>query len=76
MWEHDRSASRGFMACRGLYIFTHDDALGKAAAQDLFARVAVRRRDEAAAPRFFEDYIVKVADSDLPEGVALTRLVG
>lgn len=23
MWEHDRSASKGVMACRGLYIFKH-----------------------------------------------------
>jgi len=23
MWDHDRSASKGVMACRGLYVFKH-----------------------------------------------------
>ncbi|MDP2830203.1 MAG: type I-C CRISPR-associated protein Cas7/Csd2 [Sulfuricellaceae bacterium] len=23
MWDHDRSASKGFMSCRGLYVFKH-----------------------------------------------------
>lgn len=76
MWEHDRSASRGFMACRGLYVFTHDNPLGKAAAHDLFARVTVRQKEGVAAPRSIDDYTVAVAGTDLPEGVTLTRLVG
>jgi len=32
MFEHDRSAARGEMACRGLYIFTHDRPQGAAPA--------------------------------------------
>src|SRR5205807_484802 len=28
MWEIDRSASRGFMATRGLYVFEHASPLG------------------------------------------------
>lgn len=32
MWEIDRSASRGFMATRGLYVFSHDSGLGNAPA--------------------------------------------
>src|SRR5207248_866109 len=39
MWDLDRSSSRGMMACRGLYVFTHDNGLGNAPAQSLFERV-------------------------------------
>ncbi len=33
MWEIDRSASRGLMCTRGLYVFEHDSPLGAAPAQ-------------------------------------------
>ena len=36
MWELDRSASRGMMAPRGLYVFSHDNKLGRAPAHKLF----------------------------------------
>lgn len=75
MWDVDRSASRGMMALRGLYVFSHDDALGKAPAQDLFDRVSVSRIDESSAPRRFRDYQVSVDAADLPEGVTLTQVV-
>ncbi len=76
MWDLDRSAARGMMACRGLYVFSHDSPLGNAPSHELFERVQVRRRPAEAPPRSFEDYEVTVDDSDLPGGVALTRLVG
>lgn len=75
MWDLDRSASRGLMSCRGLYIFTHDSPLGKAPAQQLFERIRVPRSG-VEAPRSFADYQVSVNDADLPPGVTLTRLVG
>jgi len=75
MWALDRSASRGFMECRGLCVFSHDKELGNAHAHDLFERVHVRRRDEEKVPRSFSDYEVTVNDKDLPEGVRLTCLV-
>ena len=28
MWDMDRSASRGLMACRGLYVFSHESPMG------------------------------------------------
>src|SRR5262249_2822808 len=43
MWEMDRSASRGLMATRGLYVFEHESALGNAPAHELFDRVGVAR---------------------------------
>jgi CRISPR-associated protein Csd2 len=77
MWDLDRSASRGFMACRGLYIFSHTNGLGNAPAHTLFEGITVRRDEEIEAPRKFCHYVVTVKDqNDLPEGVTLSRLVG
>lgn len=75
MWALDRSSSRGFMECRGLCVFSHDNEIGNAAAHKLFEQVTVRRKDGVEAPRSFADYEVNVDDKDLPEGVQLTRLV-
>ncbi|HXK33092.1 MAG TPA: type I-C CRISPR-associated protein Cas7/Csd2 [Dehalococcoidia bacterium] len=76
MWDLDRSSSRGLMALRGLYVFTHDSKLGNAPAHALFDRVSVRRNEGVEAPRAFTDYTVTVDDASLPQGVTLTRLVG
>jgi CRISPR-associated protein Csd2 len=75
MWDLDRSASRGMMACRGLYIFTHDSSLGNAPAHKLLERVRVEKRADVIAPRSFGDYILSVNDADMPNGVTLTPLV-
>lgn len=75
MWDVDRSASRGMMSPRGLYVFTHQSSLGNAPAHQLFDRVKVVRRPEVEAPRAFTDYEVQVADGDLPEGITLSRLI-
>ncbi len=73
MFEHDRSAARGEMATRGLYVFKHDSELGNAPAHALFERIqAVKNTD---VPRSFKDYDVTVNDADLPAGVTLLRKV-
>lgn len=76
MWDIDRSASRGLMALRGLYVFSHESDKGNAPAHKLFDTVSLKRRDGVAAPRAFTDYEVKVDDAGLPAGVTLTRVVG
>ena len=76
MWDLDHSASRGMMALRGLYVFSHDDKLGSAPAQDLFERVTIDRKANVEAARAFRDYNVAVDESDLPAGVTLTTVVG
>jgi len=58
MFEHDRSAARGQMSTRGLYVFKHDSELGNAPAYSLFDRLQVARKPEAAIPRRFDDYAV------------------
>lgn len=76
MWDLDRSAARGFMSLRGLYIFTHDNPLGNAHSHELFDKIKITRKEGVEAPRSFGDYIVSVNDQGLPEGITLTRLVG
>lgn len=76
MWDLDRSSSRGMMACRGLYVFSHENALGNAPAHALLERIVVKRRDGVEVPRKFEDYEVTIREVNLPAGVTLTRLIG
>lgn len=58
MFEHDRSAARGQMATRGLYVFKHDSELGNAHAHALFDRLVVKRSPEVEVPRDFGAYSV------------------
>ena len=76
MFEHDRSAARGEMATRGLYVFKHDSQLGNAPAHDLFARVQPTLKKDVLVPRDFDDYNISVNVADLPQGVELIRSVG
>ena len=75
MWDVDRSSSRGMMACRGLYVFSHESKLGNAPAASLLDRISVRRKEGVEAPRSCADYDVLVDGEGLPHGVALTRVV-
>jgi len=70
MFEHDRSAARGEMTLRGLYVFTHDSPLGNAHAHELFDLITVRRVN--TPPRAFSDYSVQVGNP--PKGVTLHTL--
>jgi CRISPR-associated protein Csd2 len=76
MWDLDRSAARGMMNPRGIYVFTHENKLGNASSQQLFERVRLRLNDDEASLRKFSDYTVEVDEENLPEGVTLTRVVG
>ena len=74
MFEHDRSAARGEMSTRGLYVFKHESELGNAHAHELFKRVTAKKRVDT--PRDFGDYEVSVDDANLPANVKLQRKVG
>ncbi|SCX21625.1 CRISPR-associated protein, Csd2 family [Nitrosomonas eutropha] len=76
MFEHDRSAARGEMATRGLYVFKHNSELGNAPAHSLFARIQPKLKNENSIVRDFSDYTVMVDEADLPQGVTLQRIVG
>ncbi len=57
MFDHDRSAARGEMASRGLYVFQHESDLGNAPAHALFDRLTVSRVGDDVA-RDFSAYSV------------------
>ncbi len=76
MWDLDRSASRGMLACRGLHVFSHEHRLGNAAAHELFDRVTVERRANVEAARSVNDYEISIDRTELPDRVELHSLVG
>jgi len=86
MFDHDRSASKGMMSVRKLFIFKHvgtdtdteqrkrQAMLGCAPAWqllDLGRIVEVRLKDESRPPRRFEDYEIIVHRERIPAGVEL-----
>ena len=76
MFEHDRSAARGEMSTRGLYVFKHESELGNAHAHSLFERIQVKRKTGMDVVRSFDGYDVTVDESAMPAGVSLERRVG
>lgn len=72
MFEHDRSAARGFMSTRALLVFEHESALGNAPAHRLFEAISVKRAPDSAGPaRQFSDFKVMVDQDKIPNGVRL-----
>jgi len=68
MWDQDRSAARGRMACRGLHVFTHTNPLGDAPRHRLVERVGIVTQHAPA--RSFADYTVTVALDGLPQEIS------
>ena len=81
MFEHDRSAARGEMSTRGLYVFKHDCELGNARSHALFDKLKVAQTNPGEVARSFDAYQVafdgkalQVGESVAPvPGVTLTR---
>ena len=70
MFENDRSAARGLMSSRKLFVFKHESKLGNAPAHRLFEAVKVNRLiPDAQEERSFSEYTIEVGD--IPEGVEL-----
>lgn len=70
MFENDRSAARGLMSSRKLFVFKHESKLGNAPAHRLFEAVKVNRLiPDAQEARSFSDYTIE--GGDIPEGVEL-----
>jgi CRISPR-associated protein Csd2 len=79
MFDHDRSAARGEMSTRGLYVFKHEGVLGDAPAHSLFDLVEVKQNDPAATTRAFSDFTVSAPAAGQLAGfprVTLERIVG
>ena len=84
MFEHDRSAARGEMSARKLYVFRHASALGVTHAEKLFSRVQAwrvhkgsraeigdERTDNWPVARSFADYEVTLDQENLPGGIEI-----
>lgn len=86
MYDHDRSASKGMMSCRGLYVFKHvgteadperrikQAMLGCAPAHKLLdkdAIIEIKKKKDGAPRSFADNYDVVVHRDRLPVGVEL-----
>ena len=64
MWDHDRSASKGVMSCRGLYVFQHvgtdSDAAQRVRQAMLGCAPAQRMLDFSTSDRKFDNAIVEI----------------
>ena len=76
MFEHDRSAARGQMATRGLYVFAHDSELGNAPAHALFERLTVTPRAADQVARSFDAYNVAFDGEGLAVGAEVQAAPG
>ncbi len=74
MFEEDRSAARGLMSSRKLFVFKHESNLGNAPAHALFDLIKVERVGNGRPPRGFTDYRIRV-EKDLPQGVELIEML-
>jgi CRISPR-associated protein Csd2 len=75
MFDHDRSAARGKMTSRRLFVFKHDSALGNAPASALFESITAGIIDPSKPPRLFSDYVISTCENAVPAGVELLKLL-
>jgi len=75
MFDHDRSAARGKMSSRKLFIFKHDCKLGNAQANKLFDCISVKRINTNAPSRAFADYKIILDSEAVPQGVVVSELL-
>jgi len=71
-FEFDRSAARGFMSARGLWIFSHDHKYGNAPVHQLFDRLSIETKN--TPPRKFNDYNITFDETPV-DGITITKLV-
>jgi CRISPR-associated protein Csd2 len=74
LFDLDRSASRGEMEVRGLYLFEHASKLGNARAHDLFDKITI---PPTKTPRAFSDYCFAPPEdgTEIMPGVTVWRYV-
>jgi CRISPR-associated protein Csd2 len=75
MFEHDRSAARGFMSARKLYVFEHDSSIGNIPAYKLFDLIEIKRKDTNLPVRNFSDYEITIKEENKKEEVRLIEKI-
>lgn len=75
MFDHDRSAARGKMSSRKLYVFKHDSKLGNAPANILFDAITAERIDSNKPAQKYSDYNIAIAKDSIPQGVEVLELL-
>ncbi|MGD9677392.1 MAG: type I-C CRISPR-associated protein Cas7/Csd2 [Vulcanibacillus sp.] len=75
MFEHDHAAARGKMAVRKLVVFKHNTELGNAQSHKLFELISVKKIDKEKPARSYDDFEIKINNSELPEGVTLIEKI-
>ncbi|MEK0315030.1 type I-C CRISPR-associated protein Cas7/Csd2 [Cohnella sp. 56] len=75
MFDQDRSASRGKMSARKLFVFKHDSELGNAPAATLFDLVEAKLIDPSQPARSFKHYEITADKGSAPDGVELIELL-
>lgn len=76
MFDLDRSAARGLMALRKVFVFEHASTLGNAPAHLLFDRVVVPELGPDKPARKFADYAscLSINRENLPNGITVHEL--
>jgi len=74
MFDHDRSAAKGTLSPRALYVFKHRDLLGNIPAHTLFDSVCIKKRPEVTSPRHFSDYEITIHQELHPPTVLFEKL--
>jgi CRISPR-associated protein Csd2 len=75
MFEHDRSAARGKMISRKLFIFKHASELGNAPSHLLFDSISVQKNNGDEPTRHFSDYKIFVDRDVIPEQVTFIERI-
>jgi CRISPR-associated protein Csd2 len=75
MFEYDRSAARGLMSARKLYVFKHSDPMGSASAYKLFDLIKIERKNKELPTRDFSDYEIAIDKEKISDRVELMEKI-
>lgn len=73
MWDLSKSLTRTNIHWRGIWVFSHDNALGNCNEVDLIDRLSIKW--DCDNPGKFSDFVVSLNQDYLPEGITLSTLV-
>lgn len=75
MFEFDRSAARGNMNVRNLFVFKHDSELGNAPAYKLFDTIHINKKKDVIAPRSYSDYEITINREEIPSEIEFINMI-